>query len=419
MQPEVLGICLEERMGRSDPQGHENSIASAGPLAGIRVLALEQAVAGPLCTRHLADLGADVIKIERPGGGDFARRYDTAVKGLSSYFVWLNRGKRSLTLDMKHDDARDVLERLVAASDVLVQNLGPGAIDRLGFAPSRLRRDYPSLIVTSISGYGTGGPYETRKAFDLLLQGETGVIATTGNGDELAKLGISVGDIGAAVYGTIGTLAALYERRATGEGRIVETSLFDALAEWMGYPAYYTMYGGEPPARAGVRHATVVPYGSYRCADGAVLFAVQTEAQWKAFCMTVCGHPEWETDERFTTAALRRINREALETMIEEAFSSLPRDEVVRRCEAADIPFGSVNEVAEFVAHPQLAARDRWREVASPAGPLRAIVPPIDLEGAPPRMGAIPDVGDHTDEVLAELGFTREAIARLHAAGAV
>ena len=222
---------------------NHTGIDPSGPLAGVRVLALEQAVAGPLCTRHLVDLGADVVKIERPGGGDFARRYDTAVKGLSSYFFWLNRGKRSFTLDMKQPEANAILERLVASSDVLVQNLGPGAIDRLGFAPARLRRDYPALVITSISGYGAGGPYETRKAFDLLLQGETGVIATTGNGDDLAKVGISVGDIGAAVYGTIGTLAALYERRATGEGRIVETSLFDALSEWMGYPAYYTLYG--------------------------------------------------------------------------------------------------------------------------------------------------------------------------------
>ena len=402
----------------TDPGDTNYGFAPAGPLAGIRVLALEQAVAGPLCTRHLADLGADVIKIERPGG-DFARRYDTAVKGLSSYFVWLNRGKRSLTLDMKHATAREILERLVASSDVLVQNLGPGAIDRLGFAPARLRRDYPSLVITSISGYGTGGPFETRKAFDLLLQGETGVIATTGTGDQLAKLGISVGDIGAAVYGVIGTLAALYERRATGQGRIVETSLFDALAEWMGYPAYYTLYGGEPPARAGVRHATVVPYGSYRCADGAVLFAVQTETQWKAFCEIVCEHPEWEGDERFTTAALRRVNREALETMIEDEFAALPRAEVVRRLEAADVPFGSLNEVAEFVAHPQLAARDRWRDVDSPAGPLRAIVPPFDLEGVSPPMGAIPDVGDHTDEILGELGYDAGEISHLHETGAV
>jgi formyl-CoA transferase len=390
-----------------------------GPLAGVRVLALEQAVAGPLCTRHLADLGADVIKVERPGRGDFARGYDTAVEGLSSYFVWLNRGKRSLTLDMKHPSAREILDRLVAASDVLVQNLGPGAIDRLGFAPARLRRDYPALVITSISGYGAGGPFETRKAFDLLLQGETGVIATTGNGDQLAKLGISVGDIGAGVYGAMGTLAALYERQATGQGRIVETSLFDALAEWMGYPAYYTLYGGEPPARAGVRHATVVPYGSYRCADGAVLFAVQTDAQWQAFCAIVCAHPEWETDARFTSSALRRINREALETMIEEVFATLPRAEVIRRLEAADIPFGAVNEVAEFVAHPQLTARDRWREVASPAGTLRAIVPPLDLEGMAPRMDPIPDVGADTDAILAEIGFAPPEIAGLHESGAV
>lgn len=403
----------------SDASGGNGGIDPAGPLAGIRVVALEQAVAGPLCTRHLADLGAEVIKIERPGGGDFARRYDTAVQGLSSYFFWLSRGKRSLTLDMKHPAARQILERLIGSADVLVQNLGPGAIDRLGFAPERLRRDYPSLIVTSISGYGAGGPYETRKAFDLLLQGETGVIATTGNGDDLAKLGISVGDIGAAVYGAMGTLAALYERRATGQGRLVETSLFDALSEWMGYPAYYTLYGGEPPARAGVRHATVVPYGSYRCADGAVLLAVQTEAQWQAFCGTVCEHPEWTNDGRFDTPAKRRINRDTLEPMIEEVLGAVPRSEVVGRLEAGDIPFGSVNDVAEFVAHPQLAARDRWREVESPVGTLRAIIPPIDLEGMPPRMGPIPDVGEQTDEILAELGFRGEEIARLHEQGAV
>jgi itaconate CoA-transferase len=405
--------------GMTAPNAMSNGINPSGPLAGVRVLALEQAVAGPLCTRHLADLGADVIKIERLGGGDFARRYDTAVKGLSSYFVWLNRGKRSLTLDMKHPEASGILEQLVASSDVLVQNLGPGAINRLGFAPERLRREYPALVITTISGYGSGGPYESRKAFDLLLQGETGVIATTGNGDQLAKLGISVGDIGAGVYGAMGTLAALYERRATGQGRIVETSLFDALSEWMGYPAYFTLYGGEPPARAGVRHATVVPYGSYTCADGAVLFAVQSEWQWKAFCGTVCGHPEWEIDKRFNTSAQRRVNRNVLEAMIEETFSTLSRAEVERRLEAADIPFGSVNEVAEFVAHPQLAARGRWREVGSPAGPLRAIVPPIDLEGMPPRMEAIPDVGDHTDEVLAGLGYDPAAIARMREQGVV
>ncbi|MEA2528570.1 MAG: itaconate CoA-transferase [Thermomicrobiales bacterium] len=391
-----------------------------GPLAGIRVLALEQAVAGPLCTRHLADLGADVIKVERPDGGDFARRYDTTVKGLSSYFVWLNRGKRSLSLDLKHPAAAEILERLIARSDVLVQNYAPGAIDRLGLAPATLRERYPSLIVCSISGYGSGGPYEFRKAFDLLLQGETGVVATTGTGDQLAKVGISVGDVGAGVYGAMSVLAALYERRETGQGRLVETSLFDALSEWMGYPAYYTLYGGSPPARAGVRHATVVPYGSYRCGDGqAVLLAVQTEAQWASFCRVVCEHPEWERDPRFATSSDRRINRDVLESAIEEAFAAHTRSEITRRIEAADIPFGDVNEVAQFLEHPQLAGRDRWREVDSPAGPLRAILPPMGLEGFELRMDAIPDVGQQTDEVLRELGYDAAAIEELRASRAV
>lgn len=391
-----------------------------GPLAGIRVLALEQAVAGPLCTRHLADLGADVIKVERPGGGDFARRYDTAVFGQSSYFVWLNRNKRSLSLDMKHPAAREILARLVANSDVLVQNLGPGAIDRLGFAPERLRRDYPSLVVCSISGYGSGGPFEFRKAFDLLLQGETGVIATTGLPDAPAKLGISVGDVGAGVYGAMATVAALFERQRTGEGRLVETSLFDALSEWMGYPALFTKYSGEAPARAGVRHATVVPYGSYRCGDGgAVLLAVQTDAQWDAFCRIVCDRPEWLEDERFRTSAGRRVNRVALETGIEDAFSGFTREVVTERLDAADIPYSDLLEVAEFIEHPQLAARGRWQPVSTPNGEVESIVPAMDLEGAPHRMDPMPAVGQHTDTILAELGYEPAEIARLHEDGAV
>jgi formyl-CoA transferase len=400
------------------PASPDSSPKGFGPLTGLRVLALEQAVAGPLCTRRLADLGAEVIKIERPGGGDFARRYDTTVRGMSSYFVWLNRGKRSLTLDMKQPAAREVLERLISNSDVLVQNLGPGAIERLGFAPARLRQDYPSLVITMISGYGSTGPFAERKAFDLLLQGETGVIATTGNGDDLAKLGISVGDCGAAVYATIATLAALYERQVTGQGRIVETSLFDALSEWMGYPAHYTKYGGSPPARAGVRHATVVPYGSFTCQDGAVLLAVQTEAQWQAFCK-VCGHPEWETDARYLTPPLRREHRVDLEAAIDEALGALPRAEVVRRLEAADIPFGSLNSVAEFVDHPQLIARDRWRQINTPAGPIESLLPPFDLEGADAQMGDIPEVGQHTDEVLTEVGYSADEIRELQAAGTI
>ncbi|HEU5433988.1 MAG TPA: CaiB/BaiF CoA-transferase family protein [Thermomicrobiales bacterium] len=393
---------------------------SEGPLAGIRVVALEQAVAGPLCTRHLADLGADVIKIERPGGGDFARGYDRAVLGQSSYFVWLNRNKRSLTLDLKQDAARAILERLIARADVLVQNLGPGAVDRLGLAPARLRRDFPSLVYCSISGYGSGGPYEYRKAFDLLLQGETGVIATTGTPQAPAKVGISVGDVGAGVYGAMGTLAALYERRATGQGKIVETSLFDALSEWMGYPVLYAKYGGSPPARAGMRHATVVPYGAYRCGDGElVLFAVQTAAQWAAFCAEVCGHPEWERDPRYATSSDRRVNRDVLEAAIEEAFAPYDRAEITRRLEAADIPFGDLLEVDDFVRHPQLAARERWRPVGTPNGEIEAIVPAFDLEGMPPRMEPVPAVGEHTDAILAELGYGPDEIASLRERGAV
>jgi len=390
-----------------------------GPLAGIRVLALELAVAGPLCTRHLADLGAEVIKVERPGGGDFARRYDTAVLGQSSYFVWLNRNKRSLSLDMKAPAAREILERLVAESDVLVQNLGPGAIDRLGLAPERLRKEYPGLVICSISGYGGSGPYEDRKAFDLLLQGETGVIATTGLGDMAAKVGISVGDVGAGVYGAMATLAALYERQATGEGRLVETSLFDALSEWMGYPVLFTKYGGEPPARAGVRHATVVPYGAYRCKDGTVLLAVQTDAQWSAFSTVVCERPDFLADPRFATSADRRINRVVLETAIEEALSTVSRDEVTRRLEVADIPYGNQLEVEEFARHPQLVERGRWQPVQTPAGVVESIVPPLDLEGMPPRMDPMPAVGEQTDAILREIGYSAAEIAAFHADGTV
>jgi itaconate CoA-transferase len=390
------------------------------PLEGIRVLALEQAVAGPLCTRHLADMGADVIKVERPSGGDFARRYDTSVNGLSSYFVWLNRGKRSLTLDLKHTSAQEVLKRLIVRSDVVVQNLGPGAIDRLGFAPETLRKEYPRLVICSITGYGSSGTYETRKAFDLLLQGETGVIATTGTDEAPAKVGISVGDIGAAVYGAMGILAALYQRESTGHGQVVATSLFDALAEWMGYPAYFTLYGGEPPARAGVRHATVVPYGSYRCGDGeAVNLAVQTEVQWSAFCTIVCERPEWIDDPRFNSSSKRRINRDELEREIESALSPFDRAEVTRRLELADIPYGDLNTVEQFLEHPQLSARDRWRQINSPAGPLQAILPPIEFEGAEPAMGDIPEVGQHSDQVLSEIGFDAAQIADLRASGAV
>ncbi len=390
------------------------------PLAGIRVLALEQAVAGPLCSRHLADLGADVIKVERPGAGDFARGYDTVVNGLSSYFVWLNRGKRSLTLDLKHTEAPRILQQLLSSTDVLVQNLGPGAIDRLGLDPASVRARYPRIVFCSISGYGRGGPYEHRKAFDLLLQGETGVIATTGTPDHPAKVGLSVGDIGAGVYGAMATIAALYQRRMTGHGTLVETSLFDALSEWMGYPAAFTDYNGVPPVRAGVRHATVVPYGSYRCGDGqSILLAVQTDEQWGRFCRDVCEHAEWQHDPRFRTSSDRRVNRDTLEAAIEHTFTGHSRDEIARRLDRADVPYGEVLEVADFLQHPQLTARGRWREVDAPGGPIRAIIPAMDFDGLDPRMDRIPGVGEDTDTILAELGYDPAGIDRLRSTGAV
>lgn len=390
------------------------------PLDGIRVVALEQALAGPLCSRHLADLGANVVKVERRGSGDLARRYDTSVKGMSSYFVWLNRNKRSLTLDLKQPAALVILEKLIAGSDVFVQNLAPGAIERMGLGAELLRDRYPTLVICSISGYGRGGPYDHRKAFDLLLQGETGVMATTGTEDQLAKVGISVGDIGAGVYGALGTLAALYDRKETGQGRIVESSLFDALAEWMGYPVLFTQYGGEPPARAGDRHATVVPYGLYRCGDGfSVNLAVQSEDQWERFCSMVCGHPEWEADPRFATSTERRINRRILEPAIEEAFAAHSRSEITRRLEAADIPYGDVRDVAGFIDHPQLRARGRWHPVVTPAGPIEAIAPGFDLEGMTPRMDPVPDHGEHSTEILRELGYDDQTITTLREDGVI
>jgi len=390
------------------------------PLAGTTVLALEQALAGPLCTRHLGDLGARVIKIERAGKGDLARSYDEAVFGESSYFVWLNRGKESLALDLKHPGAELILARLVEKADVIVQNLGPGAVDRLGVGPDAVLGQYPDKIYCSISGYGDGGPYEHRKAFDLLLQAETGVIATTGSGDDMAKVGISIGDIGAGVYGAMAVLGAVIERARTGQGQHVRSSLFDALSEWMGYPLYYTMYGGEPPVRAGVRHATVVPYGAYRCGDGEqVLLAVQSEAQWIAFCRAVVLRPEWLDDPRFKTMTGRRTHRTALESMIEEAFSELTREAVTERLDRADVPYGDLNSIAQFAEHPQLAARDRWRDAPVPGGVMRALAPPMGFSSFEPLMGAVPAVGEHSRPLLAELGFDSAVTARLFDEGAV
>jgi itaconate CoA-transferase len=381
------------------------------PLEGITVVALEQAVAVPFATRQLADLGARVIKIERPVHGDFARAYDTTVRGLASHFVWLNRSKESLTLDLKRPDAREVLGRLLATADVFVQNLGPGAADRLGLGVSSLRSKYPRLIVSSLSGYGSTGPYATKKAYDLLVQGETGLVSITGSRDEPAKVGLSIADIAGGMYMYSGVLTALIQRQQTGQGTAFEVSLFEALGEWMGYAMYYTM-GGSAPPRTGARHATIAPYGPYRTADGQVLFGIHNNREWATFATDVIRRPDLAGDARFAANHLRVEHREAMDAEIARSFGQLPTAEVLARLDAAQIANASINSVEQFIAHPQLAARDAWRQVESPAGRLPALVPPVRMEGVEPAMRPIPGVGEHSAAILAELGFDEATISR-------
>ncbi|HEY2908322.1 MAG TPA: CaiB/BaiF CoA-transferase family protein [Vicinamibacterales bacterium] len=390
------------------------------PLKGITVVAVEQAVAAPFATRQLADLGARVIKIERPQGGDFARSYDTTVKGLSSYFVWLNRSKESLTLDLKHKESGAILERLLEGADVFVQNLAPGAADRIGAGTADLRTRYPRLIVCNVSGYGTSGPYAAKKAYDLLVQSEVGLVSITGTSDLPAKVGISIADIAAGMYGFSGILAALIERGSTGRGATVDVSLFDSLAEWMSAPAYYTKYGGTAPARTGANHASIAPYGPFASGDGRdVYLGIQNAREWERFCGDVLGRPSLVADERFNTNSRRVEHREALHEQINAVFSMLPEDEIIRRLEAAQIAFARMNSIAAFLDHPQLASRGRWREIDSPAGRIDALLPPTGLDDADPAMGAVPALGEHSDAILAELGFDIDAIARLRAQGVV
>jgi itaconate CoA-transferase len=384
------------------------------PLEGVRVVALEQAVAAPLCTRHLADLGADVVKIERPDGGDFARRYDTVVDGQSAYFVWLNRGKRSLTVDLKSPAGRELIGRLLARADVLVQNLGPGVADRLGLAAGTLRARYPRLVVCELSGYGKDGPHRDRKAFDLLLQGESGLISTTGAPDAPAKVGISIADIAAGLYAFSSILAALYEREWSGRGATIETVMLDCLAEWMSPHIYYWIYGGKQLERAGMRHNIIVPYGPYRTGGGqAVNLAVQNEGQWERLCRVVLRRPDLAADPRFATNELRVRNRAELEPLIEDILSRESRAQIESRLDEADVPFGSLNEVDDLVNHPQLAARERWLEIEGPTGPLTALAHPMNISDLPQRAGPVPSLGQHTDEIAAELGYTPEEIAAL------
>jgi itaconate CoA-transferase len=377
------------------------------PLDGVLVVSLEQAVAAPFATRQLADLGARVIKVER-SGGDFARGYDRTVHGQASYFVWLNRGKESLELDLKSDRGHEVLAALLARADVFVQNLAPGAADRLGLAAAQLRTRHPRLICCSVSGYGPDGPYAQKKAYDLLVQCEAGVLSVTGTPDAPSKSGISIADIAAGMYAYSGILTALYERERTGSGSSLEVAMLDALGEWMSQPYLFTVYGGTEPRRTGARHASISPYGPYSAADGQVFLGLQNDREWVILCRDILGQPELIDDPRFVSNPDRVANDGQLTSIIEAALADLSVAEVEARLDAAGIANARLRTPAEFAAHPQLAARDRWREVATPAGPVQMQLPPVTVPGREPAMGPVPAVGQHTAAILAELGLSAD-----------
>ncbi|HSK99031.1 MAG TPA: CaiB/BaiF CoA-transferase family protein [Rubrobacteraceae bacterium] len=390
------------------------------PLEGITVVSLEQAVAAPFATRQLADLGARVIKVERPEVGDFARGYDETVNGLASHFVWLNRSKESLTLNLKEEEAREVLERLLGGADVFVQNLAPGAAGRLGLGAEELRGDNPRLIHCSISGYGEGGPYTQKKAYDLLVQCEAGLVSITGTPETPSKVGISAADIAAGMYAYSGILAALFRRERAGEGATLEVSMLEALGEWMGFPAYFAGYGGEEPPRTGASHAAIAPYGPFECGDGEVVFlGIQNEREWERFCEVVLGQRALADDQRFASNSERVANRDDLHEEIEATFEKLSSQGVIERLEEARIANARMRTVRDFLDHPQLEARDRWREFGSPVGPLRALLPPAIMNDTEPVMAPIPDVGEHTAAILAELGYDSDAVAALRRSGVV
>lgn len=384
----------------------------AGPLDGVTVVTLEQAVAAPFATRQLADLGARVIKVERPKVGDFARAYDSTVKGLSSHFVWLNRSKESLTLDLKRPEARDVVSRLLERADVFVQNLAPGAAGRLGLDAGTLRERRPQLIVCDVSGYGSTGPYRDKKAYDLLVQAEAGLVSITGTETEPVKSSISVADIAAGMYAYSGVLTALFRRERTGDGATIEVSMLEALTEWMGFPLYYTMYGGSPPPRSGAHHAAIAPYGPFTGADGETVFlGLQNEREWARFCDQVLQRPELAIDARFESNAKRVEQRLALEAEIDEVFGKLNVEEIITRLDLAKIANARMNSIAQLADHEQLAARQRWREVSTSVGPLRAILPPATIDGVESRFDPIPDIGANTDAIMEELGYPAEVVS--------
>lgn len=376
------------------------------PLDHIMVVSLEQAIAAPLCTRHLADLGARVIKVERPGKGDFARHYDRRARGQASHFVWVNRSKESLALDIKEPSHLAVLRALIARCDVLVQNLAPGATARLGLDAATLRQTQPSLIVCDISGYGQDGPYRDRKAYDLLIQGEAGLVSVTGTPDTPSKTGNSIADIAAGMYAYSAILAAIIQRGKTGQGAHIDVSMLESLVEWMGYPLYYAMDGASPPERTGASHATIQPYGPYAVGDGgAVILGVQNEREWDRFCDQVLGHAELARDPRFDTIARRSENRQALRALILKVFAGLSTEQVGQRLDRAQIANARMNTMAEVWAHPQLQARGRLSTIGSPAGPLPAFLPPASQSGFVHHMGPVPQVGEHNEAILRELGM--------------
>jgi len=394
------------------------------PLQGITVVTLEHAISAPFCTRQLADLGARVIKVERPGVGDFARAYDERVRGLASHFVWTNRSKESLTLDLKHARAAEVLARLLAKADVLVQNLAPGAAARLGLSYDALQTRHPELIVCDISGYGDDparpGPYRDKKAYDLLIQSEAGFLSVTGTPDAPAKAGCSIADIaaGTVAYGSI--LAALLQRARTGQGCRLDVSMLEAMVEWMSFPLYYACDGAAPPPRAGAAHATIFPYGPFPSGDGkTVMLGVQNEREWQVFCTRVLERPALASDARFSSNAGRVAARDALRTIIVDAFANLTAEQLVARLDAAQIASARVNDMHDVWAHPQLRARDRWTEVDSPVGTVAALKPPGLPESFDARMDAIPALGEHTQALLAELGYGADDIDALQRAGAI